>query len=715
MIEGVFQLKLGNILEEKNKVGYTFVIIITALLMMAILCPYILVVIDKISITEAIILFFIFVLLGILSIYCFAYYRAIQGDKLILIKTYFKEIMTQIMIIFTALFIKFLYLKDTSNVNAIDTSNVNAIDASNVNGIAFGVVSIFMFVLFWIVFRSVFKNNDILEKNKWLITLRDHIYKLFMFLYHLFLLILCIVFSRQDIDKLNLSNIFIPFMIFILINALLICIPAKEKFKIEVSYVNLDYIDIIEHPIYFDDIDDEEKEEADKRIFKIKIDSNEKDISNLTIHVLNHQYYPAQIVRKNIDTSYIYYVIKNTMNTLSKLKLVLEYDEHGKRKKYRCNVYLNLFRYQTEITIYNPVMEKLNYKYKFRQPSKFLEKSPSEKQYVKELSLLLNNAYYYEDDIMLGENTELFRTQELRDIRKWILHDGKFGVGKSVLDFSFLSAQGYKTIVISPWEENYDNDFLYLIYSKIKNQGKGTNKLNNSVSIFVTAIMIALITLFWNISKETLNVIHDINIRTNLINISKLKEIDIFKYLINFREIFIIILIMFFSYKLTKILLPNAIVHSKNTTKIHQTYYVQSINNLIQKDNIMLVIEDIDRLEECACKDLFRTLSLINSRFSQRKKPLGILSYNSNNKNLKDIDYDLRNKAIYDKIFKDISLKKSMKTYFKNYITAIESVTGKSIANKDEMINKIANNRKLNFRDVHVELDKIVNQLLNEI
>ena len=75
----------------------------------------------------------------------------------------------------------------------------------------------------------------------------------------------------------------------------------------------------------------------------------------------------------------------------------------------------------------------------------------------------------------------------------------------------------------------------------------------------------------------------------------------------------------------------------------------------------------------------------------------------------------IRDRAIYDKIFKDISLKKSMKTYFKNYITAIESVTGKSIANKDEMINKIANNRKLNFRDVHVELDKIVNQLLNEI
>ncbi|RGC50880.1 hypothetical protein [Absiella sp. AM29-15] len=698
-------MKLGKMLEERNKVGYIFAIIITALLMIAILCPYILVVIDKISIIEAIILFFIFILLGILPIYCFAYYRTIQGDRLIFIKTYFKAITTQIMII--------------SIVFLIEVSSTK--DINNVNGIEFGIVSIFLFVLFSFLFHNILKNKKIFRKCESLILRKDMNFKRVIFLNSYLLL-------KLKVNNADLGISYMPFVFYILIEALLICIPVTEKFKINISYISLNFIDIIEHPIYFDDIDDEKDEEADKRIFKIKFDSNGKDISNLKIHVLNHQYYPAQIEKGNIDTSYIYFVIKNTTNTLSKLKLVLEYEKHGKRKKYRCNIYLNLFRYQTEITIYNPVIEMLHYALFFKQPSKFLRKSPSKKQYVKELSLLLNNAYYYEDDIMLGENTELFRTQELRDIRKWILHDGKFGVGKSVLDFSFLSAQGYKTIVISPWEENYDNDFLYLIYSKIKDNTKGLNKLDKSVKIFEIAMIIALYTLINQIIHLLTilsNHIHEIiklyfmgalnknDVYKNLINL--LNDYGVINFLINSKDIILICGSVFIAYIITKYLLPYAIVHSKNTTKIHQSYYVQSIDNLIQKDNIMLVIEDIDRLEESACKDLFRTLSLINSRFSQRKKPLGILSYNSNNKNLKDIDYDLRNKAIYDKIFKDISLKKSMVIYFENYINAIETVAGKSIANKDGMITYIANNRKLNFRDVHVELDKIVNQVLNEI
>lgn len=674
--------------------------------MMAILCPYILVVIDKISITEAIILFFIFVLLGILLIYCFAYYRTIQGDKLILIKTYFKAIIAQIMIISIAFLIKVLCIKDTDNVN----------------GIAFGIVSIFSFVLLSFLFRSVSKNNKILRKYKKLMILREHMnYKCFIFLFYCVLIVL-------DLCKADLNIYYIPFVIFILMEALLICIPVTEKFKINISYISLNFIDIIEHPIYFDDIDEDEKEEADKRIFKIKFDSNGKDISNLKIHVLNHQYYPAQIEKENIDTSYIYFVIKNTTNSLCKLKLVLEYDECRIRKKYRYNVYLNLFRYQTEVTIYNPVMEKLHYKYNFKQPSKSLEKSPTKKQYIKELSLFLNNAYYYEDDIMLGENTELFRKQEIRDIRKWMLHDGKFGVGKSVLDFSFLSTQGYKTIIISPWEENYDNDFLYLIYSKIKQNAKGVNKLDKSVSVFAIAMIVTLYTLINQIIGLLTILSNDIFKIIKSYMLEALNKNDSFKYIINSlddnniinflidsKDIILVCSSLFIAYIITKYLLPYAIVHSKRTTKIHQAYYVKSIKNLIQKDNIMLVIEDIDRLEVNAFNDLFRTLSLINSKFSQRKKPLGILSYDSNNKKLKDIDYDLRNKAIYNRIFRNISLKKSMVIYFENYINVIERVTGKSIANKDEMIIKIANNRKLNFRDVHVELDKIVNHILNEI
>ena len=662
---------------------------------------------DIYKVFSGIVLFFILLFISILLI---AYYKSWNGRKLILRKTYFKAIITHIILSMFLFLIRML---------CITKGKIN------LNGITLGIMSFFCFIIMPFLFKNRLlkeKINDILVKFKFIRLIRgDKTYKSFIISYYIALMVL---------DALNgyLIFYFLLLILYSIFEIVLICMPVDEKINLEVSYISLDYIDIIEHPIYFDDIDDEKDEEDDKRIFKIKIDSNEKDISNLKIHVLNHQYYPAAKIKENIDTSYIYFVIKNTMNTLSKLKLVLEYDEHGKRKKYRCNVYLNLFRYQTEITIYDPVIETLHYALFFKQPSKFLRKSPSKKQYVKELSLFLNNAYYYEDDIMLGENTELFRKQEIRDIRKWILHDGKFGVGKSVLDFSFLSAQGYKTIVISPWEENYDNDFLYLIYSKIKDNTKGLNKLDKSVSIFEIAMIIALYTLINQIIHLLTilsNHIHEIiklyfvealnknDVYKNLINL--LNDYGVINFLINSKDIILICGSVFIAYIITKYLLPYAIVHSKNTTKIHQSYYVQSINNLIQKDNIMLVIEDIDRLEESACKDLFRTLSLINSRFPYRKKPLGILSYDCNNDNIKGIESDLNNKAIYDCIFKNISLEKSMKTYFKNYMTAIENVIDKSIEEKDEMINKIANDRNLNFRDVHLELDKIVHHLLDEI
>lgn len=81
----------------------------------------------------------------------------------------------------------------------------------------------------------------------------------------------------------------------------------------------------------------------------------------------------------------------------------------------------------------------------------------------------------------------------------------------------------------------------------------------------------------------------------------------------------------------------------------------------------MLVIEDIDRLDIKSIIDLFRTL------------------------------------------------KKSMLVYFENYVNVLEHISGRKIEEKETLSKKILYDRKMNFRDVHVKLDKIVNRLLDEM
>lgn len=631
---------------------------------------------------------FILILGIVLMLLNIGIYRGKNAKTIYIIKTFFKSIF--VLIFCLAIYVLFILLNKIK-----------------IYGLIFSMFSVFLFIPLFFIYNAVIKE---LSSNLFLSIMQSRLvclikktpYWIFIVLFNS-LCFLCDYFNVND-------NIYLIILILFCVYEFFLTDSINNKYEnLKVTFLNLDFLDIIEKPIYFEHY----KKPDDMKIFKINLDSI-LESGDKKVTILNHEYYvKKEDVKVKGTEKYIYFAIdKGYAFKTIKLKIFIETD---KIYNYIINLYFNIEKFENELILYDPYVEKHIILCKFVLRQKKLQKTIDKKDYLKQLSLILNNAYCYESNIFDINNTRIFSNELNNDKRKWLLHDGKFGSGKSVLDYSFLANMGFMPVVISPWEENYDNDFLYLIYSKIKYQVKGMNALSRSATIFIITIMIALITLFWNITKELLNVIYDINLRTVFINITELKKIYLFKILINYREIIIIVLIVFFSYILTKILLPYAIVHAKNTTKIHQLYYVKSINNILLKNNLMLVIEDIDRLDIKPIIDLFRTLSLINTKSVQIKKPLGILSYDSNNKKIKDYAHDLKNKVIYDKVLENVSLKKSMLVYFENYVNVLEHFSGRRIEEKETLSKKILYDRKINFRDVHVELDKIVNYLLDEM
>lgn len=358
---------------------------------------------------------------------------------------------------------------------------------------------------------------------------------------------------------------------------------------------------------------------------------------------------------------------------------------------------------------------------------KKLNKKINIKDYVTHLSSMLNNAYYYNKDIM-DEGKKFFK-QNLCDNRKWLLHDDKMGYGKSVLDHSLITNNGYRPIVISPWEDNYDEDFIYLIYTKLmKNTKTKPVKDDKTIIIFFIGIFVALVTLYFNL----FNIIEDM-INSFLIGFHfQIKVSDLFvikntkgifdfikgglmigfnQYTFHLFDICIGISSVLLALLGTFYLLPYAIIHVKNSSKIHQSYYLKGIKKALTMNKVMLIIEDIDRLEEKPILDMFRVLSSINTFMQERDKPIGIISLYSDSNKIQRYKNDLSNKVIYDIILQDVDLKKSMILYFLKYTEAFSYATNKTLLTRKEkemIIKEIYSNDNINFRDVHKILNEIV-------
>ena len=591
-------------------------------------------------------------------------------------------------------------------------------------GFVYSILSFFFFIPLFFIFKSIIQtlSNDLLFKitqTNLICLIKKTPYWLFIVLFNL-VLFLFDLFNVYDNIYLIILFVFAAFEFFLIDNL------NKRYEDIDVNYFNLDFIDIINKPIF---LEYHERIE-NMRIFKIDISSIIED--NAEIYILNHQYllHPDK-GNKDITGNYIYYAInKRYYFKTIKIKIFTKApksSKYTKNKKYIINLYFNIDNKSNELILSEPYIEKYRNIFKFVLREKKLNKKINIKDYVTHLSSMLNNAYYYNKDIM-DEGKKFFK-QNLCDNRKWLLHDDKMGYGKSVLDHSLITNNGYRPIVISPWEDNYDEDFIYLIYTKLmKNTKTKPVKDDKTIIIFFIGIFVALVTLYFNL----FNIIEDM-INSFLIGFHfQIKVSDLFvikntkgifdfikgglmigfnQYTFHLFDICIGISSVLLALLGTFYLLPYAIIHVKNSSKIHQSYYLKGIKKALTMNKVMLIIEDIDRLEEKPILDMFRVLSSINTFMQERDKPIGIISLYSDSNKIQRYKNDLSNKVIYDIILQDVDLKKSMILYFLKYTEAFSYATNKTLLTRKEkemIIKEIYSNDNINFRDVHKILNEIV-------
>lgn len=477
-----------------------------------------------------------------------------------------------------------------------------------------------------------------------------------------------------------------------------------------INFINLDYEDMLTGKIYYDIF----FTTGDVRVFKITLDSIfPENAINSEIKVLNCDFVDKfhTVNDESKTRKYFYFTINNIEYMRNrKLKLIISYQQRGKKYKYRYDLYLETKLVGNEKVIASYFLKYCRAHVIF---GKEIKAKYSEEDYRQQFILMLNSSHKYEKTIMEGENTSYFMTQKLYDSRKWFLHDGPFGFGKSSLDITFLSNAGYYPIVISPWESNYDNDILYLIYDKVLTETHVKPSFCNKSTIFFwIALLLALITLFHGIIDFLYRLLVNIDYTKALLDVelelslTKFKLSDIFDGQIR-GEAFIYSVSFLISLLLTKRLLPNVVIHVKNSSKIHQSYYVKGIQKAINQNKVMLLIEDIDRLSEEAALNTFRILSSLNGGFLNRRSPIGILSYDQ--KYIKHKD-ELKNKIVYDTIFDELSFESSKELYFIDYLHAVMKVDGNEVEKEKlkHLYKKIVKN--INFRDIHVLLNAIVNQ-----
>lgn len=285
---------------------------------------------------------------------------------------------------------------------------------------------------------------------------------------------------------------------------------------------------------------------------------------------------------------------------------------------------------------------------------------------------------------------------KINDDRCFLKHDGPYGNGKTISDIYMIASANRIPVIISPWEENYDHDILYLIFKKIK---RATNTKSHSYSreyiIFYLTLLIAGYTFLFG-NEDTVssllmpNILFDFFVENN-------KEWIINPLLIY--AIYVPLLLLF----IVKRLIPYIIVFKKDYTKIYQEFFIEEIYKMIQMNSeICLLIEDIDRLSEEAYNNVFRTLSSINKKFQRSNRVIGILSYASDNIN-DDLLYDLENKICY----KEINFSNERHQQKMDIISNVLLHNGVNTNGINAFLSKINDDiKQITFRDLNELIDE---------
>lgn len=562
-------------------------------------------------------------------------------------------------------------------------------------------------------------------------------------------------------NEFILYSILIFYTVFFTI--LLYNASEKNYETVDISFLNLDYLDIIKNKIYICAFT--LKNFNDVRIFKIDVSKLfPEDSENHFVAITNYNYIDKYVETKtneennsNKSMEYVYFALdKRRVNDNVRIRFFItytlkkgnnaasstpvnenlnsvspDYENIDKKsgaviKKELLDLYVKVKLMDDELCItHQEIMNHHN---------AFLKNIYNHALYIGSYPLekLFFRSYMYNYDLNLENEYNLLNANDITGKRKWLLHEGEFGCGKTTLDILTVLNAGCIPVVISPWEENYDIDILALIFKRVTQASKKKfYKIDSSTMLF---FLVALAGFFYFIQKIFLYLINKLptQIFDNL-------YVNTYSKLITFMnetlcEVFLNMLIEIASLGIAVLLalhlLPRVIIYMKDLTKVHQDYYIKNIVKMLQKENIIMIIEDMDRLNEKVAENVFRTLSAINHQCIMHYKIIGIMSFyiNSEEENYKTtpsntILEDLENKVIYRNILDSYNSEESKKEYFKNLFHLIitlyiENCKLKDLENDIELEIKKLNEavesldfHNMNFRDVRDILEKFAENL----
>lgn len=516
-------------------------------------------------------------------------------------------------------------------------------------------------------------------------------------------IIIVIYLLKYLYNKLNAVLFLIVYLLLLLFFILVeLCVlikfsPSQNNKKIDIKFLNLDNDEVLSHNIYYDSVFDGKIKYI--RLFKLdmrELIQNNEIIEN--IYVLNH----TCIQHKTTHSGpYIYYCMRKFEGQkTSKLIIKIDYRKNNIRKCKKAIIYLDFEELDGEVVPVNTLVSNMYQIRIFKNFKKELIVDTKDSIYVGNYFI---DAYKYEYD-HLDDVKALLEKNDLRDPRKWVYHNGPYGEGKTTLDVLWSSSSGRHSIIISPWEENYDRDLLYLIYDKTRRASKIKFSIPDHSTMLITLIALSATTAFlysfiFFVGKKTMVALSMEPILSSFLHIiikwKSLVDIGI-------GGISIILAFMF-----TSKYLPTIIIHMKDSTKIHQTFYVKEIIRRIKRENLILIIEDVDRLGNKAIKDVFRIISCLNHAGRNIHKVMGIVTFSEEKVKDKKIDdiIDLKEKVVFDTIFKNYIAKKSMDKYIQAYLNQIYKDSVFDSDTVQQQAQKIIEKCE-KFRNIHALFEK---------
>ncbi|MEG0328716.1 MAG: P-loop NTPase fold protein, partial [Erysipelothrix sp.] len=261
----------------------------------------------------------------------------------------------------------------------------------------------------------------------------------------------------------------------------------------------------------------------------------------------------------------------------------------------------------------------------------------------------LGNYYYFDK----SEQKSLFQSNPVEN-RKFLIHDDKFGIGKSAYDTLVVREVKKVPIPVSLWQENYEHEMLFVLFNRIR---KKTKMRVMWPSMETLPTFIALITLFLSFS---------IFLVTKRDLFPTLMKYDFLKVIfITYPEL-LVLTFGILGFMASILYAPEFMIYKKNSSEYYQDFYLKQIKKMIEKKNLVLIIEDLDRLDIETVEKCFRMIANLNYQFRNSNRVIGILSYDekvirnmfSNKYQTATLNSESTNVDYYDVIIEKIAIKK---------------------------------------------------------